>query len=393
MKILFVNYAYVPQTGGLAYQMHNWALRLVKKGHEVTVVTSDTVEFKRVKLKREEYIDGVRVIRLRSYQFLPYKWLYFTPGIISFLFKEKADVVHVFSYLPTFITNVAPLVVKLKRTPLVLRPVFHPQRSMIYSGFLQKSLMFLYDKFIGILIQKWGDAVTVQTKAEGQFFTSHGIKNIYRIPMGDSFEQEKIEGVTPAELEEFKQKFGIRDEKISLTVGRVEKRKGQHILLEAFAKMHHLVPDSKLLIVGHDSGQRSPLEKMARALGIGEKIIFAGLVTDKELYASYEVCDIVVHPALMENFYQIAIEAWAHKKPIIMFDKVGEGVTPESGILVGYRDSNAMAEAMTRLFNDQDLARKMGQNGFKLLREVYNWDKIVTDIENVYLSLVPEKAE
>lgn len=392
MKIIFVMYSYLPHIGGVELQMQNEAVRLVQKGHEVIVVTSNTIDFGPAGLKKEEYIDGVRVKRFTNYRIIPYKYLYFTPGVIPFLLKQKTDIIQIFTYMPTFITNVACLVSKIKRTPLVLRPIFHPLRSMSYSSFLQKALMFFYDNVIGFVMLKLSNAVMAQTTSEAEFYRRRNLKGIYVIPVGLLQPHQDSEKITTTDLEEFRHKFGIKGSKIALSVGRLERRKGFDLLTKAFAKVCYNLPGSMLLIVGEDRGLRNTIEKLAQDLEIAENIVFTGILSRKELYCAYEIASLVVQSSLFETYFTIAQEAWAHSKPIVVFDKFSFDVTPETGILVRYLDIAALAEAMIKLFSDPDLAQRLGKQGFKSLKGKYDWDRIVDEMEELYKRLLRDRG-
>lgn len=363
--------------------MHSIAKKMIERGHEVTVITSNTKQLKHAELKKEEYIDGVKIKRVRIYQFLPYRYLFFAPGIIPAILKEKGDIVHIFSYMPTFITNVPPVVSKIKGIPLVMTPIFHPRRqSITYVGFLQKKLGCFYDNIIGPRILKLADHVTGLTENEVKFYRAKGIRHVSVIPEGISVESNIY--VSKEYQREFKEKIGIKDEKVVLSVGRIGKYKGLDMLVRAFAKMQIEVPNSKLVIIGADWGYQKEVENIVNEFGCNEDVIFVGEVRYKELCCAYEIADVVVHPSLFETFCRIALEAWSHKKPVIVFDEVGEPVTPSTGIIVKYKDENGLAEAMVKLLTDKDFACNIGENGYKLVHERFIWDKIADQFEDIY---------
>lgn len=67
VKILFVYSTQLPNIVGIQQLMHNLATSLIKRGHSVTVITSNAVHVKSAYVKKEEYIDGVRVKRVSIY--------------------------------------------------------------------------------------------------------------------------------------------------------------------------------------------------------------------------------------------------------------------------------------------------------------------------------------
>jgi len=385
MRISLINFSYLPNIGGHETLIRNVARRLVQRGHEVTVVTSNTVKLKPAKLKSEEYIEGVKVKRFKSYQILPYRHLLFTPGIIPYILSMDVDIVHCFAYLPTFMTNVAPLVVKLKRVPLVWTPDFYPGRSMIYSGFLQKTLMPLYDR-LGLVLLRRADAIIPFTDIEAEFHKANGNKNSFAMLCGVSLDSEYQ--VTEADMEEVARKFDIVGDKIILSVGRMVWYKGFDLLVRAYAKTQQRFHNSKLILVGPDGGYRTVIEKTARDLGCENGVIFTGEISDNDLNCLYEIADVIVRPSLYEGFGLTTLEAWLHKKPVVGFEKVGEPIPSSAGISVRYQDSDALSDAVVELLSDEALCSSLGEQGFKLVEEKYEWNKVVDRLEDIYRRVV-----
>ncbi len=385
MRIALINFSYLPNIGGYETLIRNIVRRLVQRGHEVTVITSNTIKLKPAKLKSEEYIEGVKVKRLRSYQILPYRHLIFTPGIIPYILSMDVNIVHCFAYLPTFMTNVAPLVVKAKGVPLVWTPDFYPGRSMIYSGFLQKTLMPLYDK-MGLVLLRRADAIITLTDVEAQFHKSRGMKNSYPMLCGVSLDSEYH--ITEADIERVKQKLDIKGEKVILSVGRMVWYKGFDLLVRAYAKAQQRFPDSKLLIAGPDGGYRKVIEKVARDLACENGVILTGEISDSELHCLYEIADVIVRPSLYEGFGLTTLEAWLHKKPVVGFEKVGEAIPSSAGIEVRYKDIDALSDAVVELLSDEALCSSLGEQGFRLVEEKYEWNKVVDRLEEIYRRVV-----
>src|SRR6478672_4761007 len=104
---------------------------------------------------------------------------------------------------------------------------------------------------------------------------------------------------------------------VFLSVSRLERNKGYHILAEALARLRdRLPPRWRWLLVGQGK-ERAALEQQARALGIAEHVTFAGKLDDTELHSLYEEVDIVVHPTLYEGSSLVTLEALIHRKPIV----------------------------------------------------------------------------
>jgi len=162
-------------------------------------------------------------------------------------------------------------------------------------------------------------------------------------------------------------------------IGRIVPWKGQHIFVEAFARLRQQHPQARAVIVGDADaaqGERYREEVMARAqaLGIDERLIWLGRRRDMpQIMASL---DILAHCSVApEPFGRVIIEGMAAGTPVIASQAGGaveiieDGVT---GLLTPPGDSVALAAAMTRLLTDASLRTRLRENARKLAIERYD---------------------
>jgi len=134
---------------------------------------------------------------------------------------------------------------------------------------------------------------------------------------------------------------------------------------------------------------------LAQQLGIGERVIFVGEVSDAELPAYYHAADIYVAPAnsRAEAFGLAILEAMASHLPVISTE-VGtatswinqDGVT---GFVVPARQPQAMAQAIQRL-GDAALRRTMGAAARRRVQAEFTFERMVARIEDVYREALSE---
>lgn len=198
------------------------------------------------------------------------------------------------------------------------------------------------------------------------------------------------------------EKHNLGGDKLLLTVGRLDERKGNDMVLRALPKVLEKHPNTKYVIVG-GGRERAKFENLAKELKLigsetnKNRVIFAGYVDDKELPDYYNLCDIYVMPNRettdhkqlagdLEGFGIVFLEAGACCKPVIggksggVAEAIEDGV---SGFIVDPNSIDDIADAIIRLLDDEVLSDKMGKAGLKRAEEQYDWrllSKVVLDI-------------
>jgi glycogen synthase len=174
-----------------------------------------------------------------------------------------------------------------------------------------------------------------------------------------------------------------------LSVGRLERNKGFHVLLEALQKAKSLPSDWNAIIVG-DGSERAALEAMAKTVGIDQRVTFAGAVANEELEELYESSDLFVHPTLYEGSSIVTLEAMKHELPIVasktggLPDKVFPG---KNGWLVPPGDSNALANILDQAFDEKDSWAELGKHSKQIVLERYSWDRIGPEFLKLFQNL------
>jgi len=161
-----------------------------------------------------------------------------------------------------------------------------------------------------------------------------------------------------------------------LSVSRLERNKGYHILAEALARLRdRLPPRWRWLLVG-EGKERAPLEAQVRALGIAEYVSFAGKLTDVELHSLYEEVELVVHPTLYEGSSLVTLEGMVHRKPIVASaaggipDKVFDG---RNGYLVRPGDAEDLADKIAQALDARAQWPAWGDASVQIVRTTFDW--------------------
>jgi phosphatidylinositol alpha-1,6-mannosyltransferase len=179
-----------------------------------------------------------------------------------------------------------------------------------------------------------------------------------------------------------------------LTIARLEERyKGHDVMVRALALVRAKVPDAQWIVIG-DGSLREGLEQQARSCGVAGSVRFLGTVSDEERNSWLRRADLLAMPSRLpagglagEGFGIAYLEAGAFGKPVVAgnvggaLDSVSDG---ESGLLVDPLDPLAVAEAITRLLLDSELAGRLGSAGAERARD-FAWPIIAERVEAVLL--------
>ena len=172
--------------------------------------------------------------------------------------------------------------------------------------------------------------------------------------------------------------------------GQIIRGKGVDLLLKALSLMK--VP-FECIILG-DGSHRPYCEKLARRLGLSDRVTFKGFVPQEELKNYYRECSAVAVTSVWpEPIATIGLEVMRYSLPVVAFDAGGirdwlrDGV---NGYLVPWMDHRAFASGLERLLTDKDHAKEMGRRGLELVSENYAFDAYIDGLEELFHNLVRE---
>ncbi len=160
------------------------------------------------------------------------------------------------------------------------------------------------------------------------------------------------------------------DRPLLLFVGRLIAEKGVLELLDAVASL--LKERVCQLVVAGDGPQKQRLGDRARYLGISNHVSFVGHLASEQLAQAYGAADVFVLPTYSEGFPTVIAEAMHAGLPIVTTpvggaaDHLGDGI---NALFVPPRDDDALADALIRILDDQDLRTRMGQANKEKVQE------------------------
>ncbi|MCX9085635.1 MAG: glycosyltransferase family 4 protein [Candidatus Methanoperedens sp.] len=169
-----------------------------------------------------------------------------------------------------------------------------------------------------------------------------------------------------------------------LFFGRIEDYKGLRYLIEAIPQIEKNIPNIKIVIAGSGSLEGYNLESK-------NVIIYNHYIPDNEVGAFFQKAAVVVLPYIEGTQTGIIPIAYAFKKPVIV---TNVGSIPEvvengkTGFIVPSKDPKALAEAIVKILMDDNLRKKMGENGYRKMMEELSWDKIAEMTIEVYKKIL-----
>lgn len=185
------------------------------------------------------------------------------------------------------------------------------------------------------------------------------------------------------------ERFGQCDPREStdlVAVGSLYRRKGFHVLIGAWSKVASKFPDTKLHIIG-SGPKRQRFEQLAAETGVEDSVVFHGFIDWDSVVEQLANARAFIHPSLSEGFPHVRLEAMASACPVIASDIIGtkdmirDGT---DGIVVPVNSVRPLADAISTLLSDPELAYEMGRNARDRVEAKHDWAKIAEGFIDIY---------
>ena len=392
MKILMLTWEYPPRiVGGIARVVHDLSHRLIKDGHEVTVVTYKDANIPN--LTDFENDKGVKVYRVDNYMITPNN---FTDWIMQLNFnliskateiinnEGKFDVIHAHDWLVTY---AAKTLKQSFNIPVVA--TIHATEAGRNSGIHDDVQRYINDTE-WLLTYESTDVIVNSNymKCELQRLFGLPFDKINVIPNGIN-----LNNFTGIDRDyDFRRQYAMDNEKIILYLGRLVYEKGVQNLIAAMPKVLASYHDAKLVIAGK-GGMLDELKAQADYLGISNKVYFAGYMNGKDVERMYKAADISVFPSTYEPFGIVALEGMLAERPIVVSDAGGLGEIVEhrvTGMKSYCGNPNSIADSILELLFNPELCDNIVKNAKIKVKENYNWQKIAQDTHFTYQKAICE---
>ena len=322
--------------------------------------------------------------------------------LFRLLLREKPDIVHTHTAKAGTVGRVAgfcyrwltPGVLLGRPRPCKFVHTYHGHVFHSYYGSLRTGVFLTIERLLARLATDRILVVSEQQRAE--------INDTFRVGTRDQTRVVRLGldlGIFAdheSRRAKFRHELGVDDETVLVgIVGRLTEIKNHEMFLRSVARVN--LEKVRFVIVG-DGSLRDALERQARELGLGERVIFAGNRNDPEYF--YPALDIGGLTSRNEGTPLTLIEAMANARPVIatlvggVVDLVGNVVEDgrykicERGIGVQADDEDAFAAGLGRLIEDRFLRDRLGRRGYEFVEHNYAKERLLEDIKDLYGQLL-----
>jgi 1,2-diacylglycerol 3-alpha-glucosyltransferase len=379
MKILFVSETYYPHINGIYYFIQRLAERLQKHGHEVAVLApSENKEY------TDKVIENIRVFGVPSMSLLMYKAIripvpHTLKSKVELVFKTfKPDILHLQNH---FSINKAALSVNKKYgLPVVgtnhfMTENFTPFYSFLHmNNFIEKKMWAAFSKVFNQL-----NVVTTPTETGAKLIRPKLAVDVLPISNGIDL----TEFTTAADSTSIRIKYGIPAKPVLLYVGRLDPEKHIDEVLRAVATLNS---DKFCFVITGKGTIKASLEKLVAKLGIEDKVVLTGFVSNEDLPQLYRLSTCYVTASVAELQSIATMEAMASGLPVIaanagaLAELVHDG---ENGFLFNPGDTNTLAKCIDTIFSNDILYHQMKNNSLEII-QTHDIRNSVSSFENIY---------
>jgi len=364
---------------------------LAQRGHDVTLITGPAIGpegelFNQTEGQNYEVIVLQRLRRAVN----PFNDAVSYFQIKKLLRQLQPDIVHTHSAKAGILGRFAGYRLKRKWAedlPAVVHSIhglaFHPYQSQWLNKFyiaIEKSAAKRTDFFISV-----ADAMTEQATAVGigkpeQYVTAYSAIE----------EDDFLEPISEESKRDFRRKYEIDEDSIVLvTIARLFMLKGHEYIIESAKQLSDRFEKCTWLFVG-DGNLSDHFKQQVCQLGLAERIKFTGLLPPSQIPLAIQSSDILVHCSLREGLARTLPQAMLCGRPAVSFDVDGarEVVNENTGRLIEPKNVEQLTKACAELIEDEDLRKKLGENGRESVKEKFAPETMVDTIETVYEKLL-----
>jgi glycosyltransferase involved in cell wall biosynthesis len=380
MKVLLVTPSYFPIIGGSEVLTRGLSIKLNELGIKTDIMTFNMNDkWNPVWMEKTEKEGSVYVFRMPALTLFrgvpnplyPLLRMNVLPKL-SFIRKlGEYDIIHFISEADLSF----PILSYFIKKPKVFQccGLFPNGGIYRYYTFLHPNLGILFRKIFPHLACSF----LFQSAAEPELLEGLGVPSNKTFMLPHSVD---VDAFIPDETK--------KRENLLLFVGRIDRIKGLHLLMEALPYID--IPTS-LAVIGPRMDEEYAREINLMAHAINEKgfhkVEFIGPMDQMDLISWYQKAAILVCPYIFETFSFVVLEALACGTPVVstgmhILEKGSDGITLTS------QNAEELAFAITKLLKDHETRKRLGKEGRNVVTELFSWNAIVKILVDFYESIL-----
>jgi glycosyltransferase involved in cell wall biosynthesis len=427
MRIALLSKFFLPQTGGIETHVYELADSLAKEGHKIFLITTYENYLKLKKKKFRFRILDVKspidnILHKRPISQSRIGGLKAFTSEEAFIIAKKLkgvgiDIIHAHD---PFSCYTSIFVKYMINKPVVL--TMHTSHGVLvnndcYQGmcdgyneskcikceqerfYKSEPLYRIFDmKLRRLFLSNADKIICVSRKDKVDLAKYQGLKNnVVHIKHWVSLEKKRVNATN-----KLRKKFNLNQEdKIILCVGRIVPQKGIEYLIKAIPLILKRYPGCKVIITGRIKQKWLPyssyeefVEDLIKKLGLENNIIFTGEIPKEEMPVIYKLADVMAFPTLHENYGLVNLESMAVGTPVVstQLSVIKEYIIDgRNGLLVPPRNYKALAEAVIRLLDDNQLRKRLIKKGYQTVRKNFSPKQQVKKIIEVYKEVIKRR--
>ena len=394
MKVLLITPEFPPLNiggGGIVYE--NLSKQLKLEGHEVTVIAGnfsnksligniECSQFNGLNVKFVPLLPFPKSSKFNSSSYtLP--TLKGAIQIIKEINHSKEKVIHLHAFCHPMIDIAAfTCIFYHKKYVITCHGIPKSPEAMSFSS---RNLFKIYLSTVERIVVRKASALTAVSNVLMRECATKKLtnQNTIIIPNGSN---TALKRANPDTIINVEKKYALNNKKLIFAVGRLSPIKGFQFLVDAMQLVVTKVPDSVAIIAGSGPYKES-LAEMINKNGLSGNIKLIGPIDEETKAALYERSEAVVFPSLNEPFGIVILEALMMHKPIIAFNTESsrEIIQKGTGLLVPTNDTEALANAIMKIFTDKRLREQITAKTFTA--KFSSWQEIVNQYLLVYQKL------
>lgn len=372
IKILHI----AQSNGGVAEYLKMLIKYMDKSKFDIYVVTSKDYEIERDQFKKIgcklHIVDMQREISIKS----DFKAIL---NLRKYIKRIKPDIIHLHSSKAGALGRMASIFLNI---------------SIVYNAHgwafdmnvgKKKKLMYVY---VEKILAKFTDAIVNISDHEKNSQQKYKIKpKKYTTVIYNGIDLERYN--VKYDIQKIKHELNIPlDSFVMGMVARISEQKSPELFIEVAKKLQEKLDNVYFILVG-DGELRSRIEQLIDTYGLKDNFLITGWTNEVPKYIS--MFDVGVLTSKWEGFGLVLAEYMAAKKPVVAFNSGGiPNVVRDkyNGMLFDYGDIDSFYEAVINIKNNDEFREKLISNGYKVVNEKFNVERVAKEHEKLYLDLL-----